>query len=238
MNEELNWNVWIANNIGELLAKNSLSKSPFNEEHISKTLSCYIQQKAEGNIAAFARQLKIPKNTVWLWSKGKNQPSLEMLLRICHRLDISVWEFLTGEKSALAKDNVASIPLLKLKAKAQSLDQNKMRHYLEQALKRSQEHPISMVQVAQQSPFNRRTLYFYFPEICQAISANYARHRKINHERAIVESCVEVRKAVKQLHGEGKYPSQHKVEKLISRPGLLRYQEVKKAFAKAKQELQ
>ena len=112
-----------------------------------------------------------------------------------------------------------------------------MRQYLEKSLKQSQANPISMVRVAQESPFNRRTLYFYFPELCQKISANYAKHRKAKHERAIIESCVEVRKAVNKLHREGKYPSQNKVEKLISRPGLLRYDEVKKAFADAKQKL-
>lgn len=99
---------------------------------------------------------------------------------------------------------------------------------------RSQANPISMVRLAQKSPFNRRTLYFYFPELCQEISANYAKHRKANHDRAIIESCLEVRKAVNQLYSEGKYPSQNKVEKLISRPGLMRYEEVKKAYVQAR----
>ena len=52
-----------------------------------------------------------------------------------------------------------------------------------------------------------------------------------------MESCVEVQEAVNILLKEGKYPSQNKVEKLISRPGFLRYEEVKQAFIQARQEL-
>ena len=91
-----------------------------------------------------------------------------------------------------------------------------------------------MEQVARDLQINRRTIFQHFPELCRAISANYTKHRTAKHKQAIEECCQEVRKAVGQLHSEGKYPSQNKVEKLISRPGLLRYEEVKKAFIQAK----
>ncbi len=94
-----------------------------------------------------------------------------------------------------------------------------------------------MEQVARDIQVNRRTIFQHFPELCKAISANYTKHINTTHHQEIEESCQEVREAVGQLRSEGKYPSQNKVEKLISRPGLFRHKEVKKAFAKAKQEL-
>ena len=84
---------------------------------------------------------------------------------------------------------------------------------------------------------HKRTISRHFPKLCHQISAKYTQQMKSQHKKTIEQTCQEVRQAVSKLHDEGKYPSQNKVEKLISRPGLLRYKEVKKAFAKAKQEL-
>ena len=94
-----------------------------------------------------------------------------------------------------------------------------------------------MEQVAKDLPFHKRTISRHFPKLCHQISARYTQYMKSQHQETIKQTCQEVRQAVRQLHDEGKYPSQNKVEKLISRPGLFRYQEVKKAFAQAKQEL-
>ncbi|MEL6989344.1 MAG: hypothetical protein AAGK97_16145, partial [Bacteroidota bacterium] len=182
---------------------------------------------------------QMPKNTVWMWCKNKSQPSLEMLLRICHRLEISVWHFLTQEKTTQSKitNNLESPPPLTSKAREIVHDRDRIRDYLERVLRESNSNPPSMEQVARELQINRRTIFQHFPELCRAISAKYTKHRTATHQQAIKECCQEVREVVGQLHSEGKYPSQNKVEKLISRPGFLRYEEVKKAFAKAKQEL-
>ncbi|MDJ0682834.1 MAG: helix-turn-helix domain-containing protein [Xenococcaceae cyanobacterium MO_167.B52] len=240
LEKELNWHLWVANNLSELLVQNSLSHIFFSKEIVSKSLLVYAQKNNEGNIAAFARQLKMPKNTVWLWCKGKNQPSLEMLLRICYCLEISVWDFLTQEnftKSELKISSVSSPPQLKSKAKGKTLDLDKMQKYLERVLDKQNTSPISMVQVAKESSFNRRTLYLHFPELCQKIAAKYSQYRTTMHKKAIKESCEEVRKTVYQLHSEGKFPSEQRVVKRISKPGFLRYKIVKQSFFKARKDL-
>ena len=205
---------------------------------VSQSLMKYTQQKAEGNIATLARQLKMPKNTVWLWCKGKHQPSLEMLLRICHGLNVSLWNFLTTENLAESKkiQSIDSPPKLKSRAKGKILDLDRIKEYLEEVMKEDKTPPISMVEVAKNLNFHKRTITRHFPELCQQISTKYTQYIKSQHKEAIEQSCQEVRQAVIQLYDQGKYPSQNKVEKLISRPGLLRYKEVKKAFAQAKQE--
>ncbi|BAU65469.1 TetR family transcriptional regulator [Stanieria sp. NIES-3757] len=237
--ETLNWHLWVSKNLEELLIKNSSRDVTWSKNTISQSLMRYAQQNAEGNIAALARQLEMPKNTVWLWCKGKNQPTLEMLLRICYGLKVSVWNFLTQENLIESEKVhlIASPPELKSKAKSKVLELDKIKEYLEQVIKKETIPPPSMEQVARDLQFQRRTISRHFPELCRVISANYTKHRKATHRQAIESSCQEVREAVKQLHSEGKYPSHNKVEKLISRPGLLRYEEVKKAFTKAKQEL-
>ena len=57
------------------------------------------------------------------------------------------------------------------------------------------------------------------------------------HEKAVQESCEEVRQAVYQLHCEGKFPSEQRVMKRISKPGFLRYKAVKQSFLSARKEL-
>lgn len=238
--EELNWDLWVTHNLGQLLTNNVLSPIIFSKDIISKSLLLYAQEKTEGNIAAFARQLEMPKNTVWLWCKGKNQPSLEMLLRICYRLETSLWDFLTKDNCSYLEKNTSYIgvpPKLKSKAKGKNIDLDKMKQYLEDILEKEDSSPISMVQVAKQSSFNRRTLYLHFPELCQKIAAKHSQYRNTMHLKAIEESCEEVRRAVYQLHSEGKFPSEQRVLKRVLKPGFFRYQVVKQSFFKARNEL-
>lgn len=235
----LEWHLWVSKNLEELLIKNLSHDVTWSKNTVSQSLMKYAQQKAERNIAALARQLKMPKNTVWLWCKGKNQPSLEMLLRICHGLNVSLWSFLTTDNLAESEkiQLIDSPPKLKSRAKGKVFDRDLIKEYLEEVLKEDKTPPISMVEVAKNLNFHKRTITRHFPELCQQISAKYTQYIKSQHLDTIKQSCQEVRKAIIQLNNEGKYPSQSKVEKLISRPGLLRYKEVKQAFAKAKQEL-
>ncbi|MDJ0569934.1 MAG: TniQ family protein [Pleurocapsa sp. MO_192.B19] len=237
--KDLNWYLWVNENIGELLSKGKVEDFTCSKKTISESLTKYAESNFQGNMAAFARYLQMPKNTVWMWCKNKSQPSLEMLLRICYRLEISVWDFLTQEEptQSQAKNVLASPPQLKSKAWKTTHDRDRIREHLEQILRDNNSDPPSMEQVARDLQISRRTIFQHFPELCRAISANYTKHRKATHQQAIESSCQEVREAVRQLHSEGKYPSQNKVEKLVSRPGLLRYKEVKEAFAQAKQEL-
>lgn len=237
--KDLNWYLWVNENIGELLSKRDVEDFSLSKKTIGESLTKYVANNFQGNMAAFARFLQMPKNTVWMWCKNKSQPSLEMLLRICHRLEISVWHFLTQEKTTQSKitNNLESPPPLTSKAREIVHDRDRIRDYLERVLRESNSNPPSMEQVARELQINRRTIFQHFPELCRAISAKYTKHRTATHQQAIKECCQEVREVVGQLHSEGKYPSQNKVEKLISRPGFLRYEEVKKAFAKAKQEL-
>ena len=94
-----------------------------------------------------------------------------------------------------------------------------------------------MEQVARDLQINRRTIFDYFPELCKAISANYIKHRRIKHQQEIEKICKEVDEAIAKLHLSGKYLSQNNVEQLISRPGFMRYEEVKQAYIKAREDI-
>lgn len=90
--------VWVTNTLGELIAVVSCLSSPLRGENVTKAIRVAVDLVTDGNIAAFASLVGIPKNTVWMWHTGKALPQLDFLLRICYRLEISLLEFLTPEK--------------------------------------------------------------------------------------------------------------------------------------------
>ena len=235
-----NWHVWVAKNLGEVLKNNSLCPTNLSYNQISKSLMAYVQNKTNGNISAFARLLNIPRNTVWGWCQGKNQPSLGMLLRICYCLKISVWSFLIEDNDLLEQEITDSnilLPQLESKAKAKVIEKEKLKKDLEEILKQQKTPPCSMEQVAKKLKISRRAIYNHFPELCRKISAKYLEYRKIKQQENVETACQEVRQIVYELHSEGRFPSEKRVLKRISKPGFLRYEAVKQSFHEARYEL-
>jgi len=69
-----------------------------------------VERLADGNTSAFARLLDLSRNTVENWSQGKRIPELDMLLRLCYRLNLSLDEVLFQEAEVLQPCLQASIP--------------------------------------------------------------------------------------------------------------------------------
>ena len=237
--ESTNWDIWVVKNIRELIEKNQLDNTLWLKDILSKSLNLYARNKADGNIAALARKLQMPKNTVWMWCKNKSNPSLENLLHICYRLEISIWDFLVYEEpiSSSRVEFIFPPPPSKAKTIRQILDLDKIKNHLQQELDKGVSFSCSMEQVARDLKIDKRTIYNHFPTLCNAISAKYRQHRKDLHQQFIEESCREVQKATKELYNQGIFPTENKVEKLLSRPGFLRYKKVKDAFADARSRL-
>ena len=173
---DLNWYLWVNENIEELLSKRDVEDFSLSKKTIGESLTKYVENNFQGNMAAFARYLQMPKNSVWMWCKNKSQPSLEMLLRICHRLEISVWDFLTQEKLTQSKTTniLASPPQLKSKARKTIHDRDRIQEYLEQVLRENSPNPPSMEQVARDLKINRRTIFQHFPELNRVQIENWS----------------------------------------------------------------
>lgn len=65
-----------------------------------------------------------------------------------------------------------------------------------------------MTAVAKQLGYSKRVLYRHFPELCQAISAQYVEYMKESRLKRIEQCCEDVKKPVRQFHCEGIYPSE------------------------------
>jgi len=240
-NDELKYHVWLVDVIGELIARTPHLSSTLPRENIAKSLRLAVNIVTEGNVAAFARLLKMPKNTVWMWHTGKVLPQLDVLLQVCYCLGISLLDFLTNEA-------IYTEPRIKITQKSltrqcsprpaqKSFNSIQVRQVLLSALNNAQEPPPTMKEVAERLDYNRRTISQHFPDLCRAISAKSRLYRKAAQEKKIEQSCEEVRQIALKLHNENVYPSEGRVSELMTKPGDLRNKKVRVTLQEVQSEL-
>ena len=234
---ELEKSLWISNSIRELIAcsgENSIIK----QENIAKAIQEIINITYQGNIASFAKSLKLPKNTVWMWAKGKSLPRLKFILNICYCLDISPLSFLKLEPKAFKSLQIDSTKLTDVvnvkRISPKNFDAEKIEKDLQTIISSHDVSPPTMKEVAEKLGFDIRVISGHFPELCKTISNRYRRGRSRVRAIKIDQSCKEVRQAVSTLIQKGEYPSEARVSQLISQPGYFRYKKVRMALEEAK----
>ncbi|WP_375469502.1 helix-turn-helix domain-containing protein [uncultured Nostoc sp.] len=236
--DELKRQIWIADVIGELLALAPGLSSPVPKGAIAKSLRTSVDILTEGNVAALARLLGIPKNTLWGWHNGKFLPLFDDLLKICHFLGISLSDFLTKESITLNFGHVNSqqLPTGQHKSRKPSslFDLQRVQDTLLAVLESSQEPPATMQEVADSVKYDRRTILRHFPDLCRAILAKSRSYKNAQHIKKIEQSCEEVRQIASQLRTEKVYPSEARVAQKMTMPRYLRYKQVRTALQEAK----
>lgn len=235
---KLKWLLWIATSVGELIAAAPNLEVMPEKGQIPRSLKTYVNLTTQGNIAEFARRIKMPRNSVWLWHEGENQPQLEALLKICYCLNISILEFLLEEP---VKSNCVIIhsqfpTSTSSRAESRKIDLKQLEQELQALLLKHECPPPSMEEVARRLGYDCRTIFKYFPELCNSISANYLSHRRESKLKAIEHCCYEVKEAVAKLCRQGLTPSEGRVAALMTRPGYLRYESVRTALRQARLE--
>ncbi len=235
--EELKKEIWAADTIGELITAVPHLSSPLPRENVAKAMRATINLVSKGNIAAFASHLGIPKNTVWMWHGGKALPQLDVLLKICYCLEISLLDFLIPEKVAakLLKISLqkSSEQLHNKRVSPKSFDSDQVEEILLATIASGEEPPPTMKEVAQQLGYDRRTISRRFPELCCAISTRCQSYRKALRLREVEQSCQEVQQIALELLNRGVHPSEARVSELMSKPGYFRYEAVRTALQEA-----
>ena len=233
-----NWDLWVAKNVGEILAMNSHVFESLHKGRVSSSFQKCIQQITEGNVTAFARLTKFPKNQVWEWANGKVTPQLDVLLRISDLMGLFLVDFLTKDEFKVNYSVVTKSSDKRKKSRGkQKFNYLLAETILKELVADSSTTPMSLSAVAKQLGYHRRTLTRNFPELCKQISANYLEYNKNIGIQRIKECCLEVEQAVIKLGSEGIYPSEANVSKMLSQPGNLREKEVREALSKARQRL-
>ncbi|WP_169794017.1 TniQ family protein [Alicyclobacillus acidiphilus] len=192
----------------------------------------------DGNCAKLAREIGVPKNTLWGWYWGKSRIPLPTLVQISLRLGKSIAEILTDEiphvRSDLSvKKNIRLIRPFRKRSNTNHTNQNETARALEEALTRIP--PPSLAQVARELGVNRRQLRVWHPELSRALSARYEEARRkacdhrLKHLKEVITDCVA------DLYATGIYPSARAVERTLGKPGLLRETSVRDIWRQAKE---
>ncbi len=187
------------------------------------------------------RLMTIPKNTLWMWQTGKALPVLDMLVKICYRLEISLVDLLKPEQlttksfTKISHKTIRRSPTVRSSPKP--FDANKVQNALLTILESENKPPLTIEEAAKHLGYNRRTIFSHFPDLCRAISAKYRNYGKVCHTEKIRHSCREVRQIVLKLHNQGEYPSETRVSETMTHPGYLRYKQVRAALNETRREI-
>ncbi|MBS9389865.1 MAG: DDE-type integrase/transposase/recombinase [Dolichospermum sp. WA123] len=238
---QFEWQSWTANVVGELISGTQSFESAPSKENITKSLNLLIDKVAENNAAAFSRLIGVPKNSLWMWQSTNTLPELNILLKICYKLEISLVEFLTPKNLITKSFTKISQKYLQLsrtpRVSPKAFDQYQVKDALLAILAGNEEPPPTMEEVAKRLGHHTRTISRHFPDLCSAISAKCRDYKKACHIKSMEKLCSEVREIVLNLNTQSVYPTEAAVSQLMTNPGYFRYKQVRAAFHDARREL-
>jgi transcriptional regulator with XRE-family HTH domain len=235
---ELEWQIWIAKNIEELLAYTPSLVEPPTRVNVARSLSICVAQATEGSITEFARKAGLLKSAVSQWRSGKALPQLSILLKVCRALDVSLIDFLLNSAS-LNDIKPLTTTSFNSQSESQRLKHQLETFHLQESLQAaiSEEPPLAMKAVAQRLGYSVRSIRRRFPTLCSAISMRYLNHRDKIRVAKVEQCCQEVRQVAIMLYNQGIEPSRSYVTQHLRKPAYFRDPIVAAALIAVRQEL-
>lgn len=239
--KQYSWELWAATAIGKLIATAPQLPRPPRRERIGRVFSDCIDEVTEGNIAAFARLVGKPKNTVWMWKSGKVLPQLNVLTDSCYQLGVSLVDLLTGDILPQSINRISKSPQAQSAhvgaAPKNNCDLNKLEQSL-LAVKYSGEYPPPCTaEVAKRLNYNVRFLRRHFNDLCASISAQYLSYRKELHKNKVKQSCLLVQQTALEIYAEGEEPTRSRVSSRLNKPAYFREKDVCAALDEVRRKL-
>lgn len=209
--DELKWQTYLVNNVGDLLATAPHFSQPLPKQRIQEVISAYVNQVTEGNLSAFARLVGFEQSKVHLWYKGRSIPTLGTLLHICNQLGISLLSFLTKEFATTDSGKLVAIVQAKRQRQpnnrlsSRKFDSNRARNILLASLEELPPPSITELRIRLKESSNGN-LYGHFPDLCKAITSRYNDYKKAKSKEEMRRGLEAVLKS-----DECPFPSVHQV---------------------------
>lgn len=223
--------------IGTLLARTPEHMS-VSQAHFIAALNSLVGQVSQGNRAAFARLIELPKTTLWELVTGRFPPSLAALLHLCQRFQISLVELLLGREEGRVVAPPSPLPVPSHKpGPRQAFPREHVRQLLQEVLADTTSAPLSMQAVAAQLGYPLRTINTHLPELCQAITRRYQAHRHARGIQRVEALGQKIRQAATELNKEGVPLTYHTVGARLGTPGCFREYAARAVLTQVLQEL-
>ncbi|MEH2207245.1 MAG: TniQ family protein [Nostoc sp.] len=212
--EEVKWQIWVFDNVGDLLKKAPFFSSILTRNRIKTLIAICIDKATKGNKKTFAKLLGKSEGSVKRWCNGGQIPNLHTLLQICYFSNVSLLVLFTVPLTILGSNNVAnneeSLVNETLQDKAEKnliiLDREKQflndLNLIEQALKGALHEypPPSLKMLRERLGLTRNQIFYeYFSDLSYQVSSYYSQYCKcIKQQR--------VRSLVLAEIGKNEYP--------------------------------
>jgi hypothetical protein len=217
--EQMEWQVWVAESIGVLLAAAPTLPALPRRERIAYAVGVCVEQAAMGKVTVLAQALALSLGAVWGWLHKAQVPRLDHLLRLCDLLDLSLLGLLTEANlhaGPLRTDRPWMTESPPQRQARRPFDVEGVRQALERVLGSEEYPPPSTAEVGRRLGYSCNILRGRFPELCGAISARYKAFLARRAQEKRQELCAKVRQAVLTIHAQGNYPSTKRIEDLLT----------------------
>ena len=220
---EFAWQQWVTHALGSVVARLPRISIEPKRERIRQVVNDAVEYLADGNTAAFARSLGLPRGTVENWRQGKRIPELDMLLRLCYRLDLSLCEVLFEGEEWLQPSLRDPVPPARFPSrKRTAINQESIAHQLEQTASRAENPPPSLKEVGQRLGYQPTTLYKINRTACHAIAERFTAYRRELRERRLQGYREEIRRIALYLQAEQVTLTQRHIARYLTQPAILR----------------
>jgi hypothetical protein len=89
--------IWIAQQVAELIANFPDAANKFSKEKLIEGLNSLVDIFANGMSARAARKIGMQKSVIWAWIHGSFLPSLSPLIDLCMAAELSLVSVLMGQ---------------------------------------------------------------------------------------------------------------------------------------------
>lgn len=197
--------LWIAEKIGEMLAKSPALPFEPNLEIFIVSLKSLIQQTANGKISLFARQTNGWEIAIRRLLIGDTLPTIDVLVNICFPIDISPVYLLTGcENYTVAMNS----NIRELKRTPNRFNQEEVGKRLRAAM--LEYPPLSVNEVVRRLQWSATTLKRIFPEEQRKIAKEFENYLKSRTPRF---SLSDLKSELEKLRTENPPPSISEIER-------------------------
>lgn len=234
---EFAWQQWVTHDLGAVVTQLPVMSVEPKRERIRQVVSDAVEQLADGNTAAFARSLGLPRGTVENWRQGKRIPELDMLLWLCYRLDLSLCEVLFQEGGLLQPSLRDTVPSAIFPSRRRTaIDKELIFHLLVQEASKA-ENPPSLKEVGLRLGYPPTTLYKINQAACHAIAARYTVYRQELREKRFQGYREEIRQIALYLQAERVTLTHKHSGRYLAQPAILRDPKVREILREVCREL-
>lgn len=213
--------IWIATQVGKLLAAQTRAKTPPELRAMQQTLTTLVIRMDQGNSAAFGSRVGVAKSTVHCWTHGKTALTLETALRIAAATGLSLDKLLTADLDGWVRPtDVCQLDLnLELGSRQRAapdrnIDWDQVRARL---LRFSREPlPISLAEAARSLEIDASYLYLHANKEARTLSARWQAYATRQAAKKRDQARQSVLRVCQQLINEGKAVNMREVRRILT----------------------